>query len=232
MKPKRILLKLSGEVLAGPDGNGADGKALKALALSIQKIRKQKVQMAIVLGAGNFWRYRDNKAVPLSRPTSDALGMLGTLMNAKLLEEALIQLKIPTKALSSHEVSYYMDHYNPQKAKQLLDAGTVLILGGGTGNPYFTTDTTAALRALELDCSLLLKATKVDGVYDSDPMKNKKAKRFTKLKFDEVLDRELEVMDLTAITLCKENQLPIRVFDMQKDLISAATGKPVGTLIS
>ncbi|QQR55264.1 UMP kinase [Candidatus Peregrinibacteria bacterium] len=234
MKKRRILLKLSGEVLGGPDGIGADGAALMAAALGIQSVVKKNIQVAVVVGGGNFWRYRDNKSLAIARTTSDAVGMMATFMNARLLAEALKTLKVKTRVLAAHGNFYFAEPYVPEFGRNCLDRGEVVLCAGGTGNPYFTTDTAAALRALELECDELLKDTKVEGVYDSDPMKNKKAKLFSKLTHQEVLDRELGVMDLTAVLLCKDNGLPVRVFNGRSkgNLLKAALGKSVGTLIS
>ena len=234
MKKKRVLLKLSGEVLGGPDGIGADAKALLQGADELKSFVKQGIQVAIVVGGGNFWRYRDNKKLTIPQATSDAVGMMATVMNARLLTEVLNQKGVKAMALSAHGEGYFALGYSPDLGKKILNEGAVLVCAGGTGNPYFTTDTAAALRALELDCELLLKGTKVDGVYDSDPVKNKKAKFFSKLSYDEVLRRELGVMDLTATQLCKDNKLPVRVFNGQiaGNALKAAQGKNIGTLIS
>lgn len=234
MKKKRVLLKLSGEVLGGPDGIGADAKALLQVAEEIKTFVKKGIQVAIVVGGGNFWRYRDNKKLTIPQATSDAVGMMATVMNARLLTEVLNQKGVKATALSAHGEGYFSLGYSPDLGKKILNEGAVLVCAGGTGNPYFTTDTAAALRALELDCGLLLKGTKVDGVYDSDPVKNKKAKFFSKLSYDEVLRRELGVMDLTATQLCKDNKLPVRVFNGQivGNALKAAQGKNIGTLIS
>lgn len=228
------MLKISGEVLAGELGVGADGKALLALATEIQTLVKKNIQVAIVVGGGNFWRYRDNKGLEIPRSTSDAVGMLATIMNARLLTEALRSIKVKARTLSAHGDFYFAEPYVPEFGRHCLDQGEVVICAGGTGNPYFTTDTAAALRALELNCDELLKGTQVEGVFDSDPRKNKKAKFLAKLTYQTVLDRELGVMDLTAIVLCKDNQLPVRVFNghVKGNLLKAAQGKPVGSLIS
>ncbi|MFA5793269.1 MAG: UMP kinase [Candidatus Gracilibacteria bacterium] len=233
MKYKRILLKISGEVLGGAHGDWVDPDALDEVCDEIEGVVKKGIQVAIVVGGGNFWRYRDNKSMVLSRSTSDALGMMATMMNARLLEETLQRRGIKVKALAAHGQPYFVDDYSPEKGKDLLATKTVVVLGGGTGNPYFTTDTAAALRALELDCNVLLKSTKVDGIYDSDPVKNKKAKFFESITYDEVLKRKLEVMDLSSILLCKENNLPVHVFSGQKkgNLLKVVTGKKLGSLI-
>lgn len=234
MKYKKILLKLSGEVLGGEAGVGADPEAVHEICKEIKAVVGKGVQVAIVVGGGNFWRYRDHKSLTLSRGTSDALGMLATMMNAKLLEEALNNFGVKAKALSAHGHSYFVDDYSPTIGNEFFDRKFVLILGGGTGNPYFTTDTAAALRALELKCDVLVKATKVDGIYDSDPIKNKKAKFFEKISYAEVMKRELSIMDLDAILLCKSNKMPVHVFNAQKkdNLLKVVSGKKIGSLIS
>lgn len=234
MKKRRILLKLSGEVLGGETGVGADGKALMAVASEVAQLSKKNIQVAIVVGGGNFWRYRDNKALSISRTTSDTVGMMATIMNARLLAEALQQLKVKARVLSAHGDFYFAEPYVPAFGRECLDRGEVVLCAGGTGNPYFTTDTAAALRALELDCDELLKGTNVEGVYSADPRKDKKARFFAKLSLQEVLDLELGVMDLTSIVLCKDNGLSVRVFNghVKGNLLKAAQGKTVGTLIS
>ncbi|MBI5728431.1 MAG: UMP kinase, partial [Candidatus Magasanikbacteria bacterium] len=170
----------------------------------------------------------------IPRSASDAIGMMATIMNARLLAEALRSIGVKAHALAAHGEFYYAEPYTPDRGRQLLDRKEVVICGGGTGNPFFTTDTAAALRALELDCDVLMKATKDDGVYDKDPMKSKNAKFFSKISYDEVLKRELEVMDLTSIVLCKENKLPVHVFNLTKtgNMRLAVKGKKIGTLIT
>ncbi|MBT4385011.1 UMP kinase [Candidatus Peregrinibacteria bacterium] len=229
----RVMIKLSGEVLGGENGFGADGTALLSLCDQIAKIVEKGVEVAIVVGGGNFWRFRDNKDLEIPRSASDTLGMMATIMNARLLAEALISRGVEASALAAHGNFYFVEPFTPSRGKFLLEKGKVVVCGGGTGNPYFTTDSAAALRALELECDVLLKGTKVDGVYDKDPIKHDDAEFFEDLTYDEVLKRELGVMDLTAITLCKENELPVRVFDVTEtgNIVKAATGKTIGTLI-
>lgn len=220
-------------MLAGSDGQGADVAAVLALAQDIKALWKKKVQVAIVVGGGNFWRYRDNKKLTISRTASDAIGMLATMMNARLLQEALESIGVSANSLSAHGNFYFTEPYVPGRGQKLLSQNRVVICGGGTGNPYFTTDTAAALRALELNCDVLLKETKVDGIYDKDPMKHKNAKRFDKISYEEVLKRGLEIMDLTAVTLCKENRLPVYVFQGKSgNLLKVVAGKKIGSLIS
>lgn len=238
MAYRRVLLKLSGEVLAWNDGWGVDAAALKRIVEEIKALTKKKVQVAVVVGGGNFWRYRDNTALSsahlLSRSVSDTVGMMATVMNARVLAEALNQKGVKAFALAAHGEGYFALNYSPELGKKLLNENAVVVCAGGTGNPYFTTDTAAALRALELECEVLLKGTKVEGVYDSDPTTNKKAKMFSTISYDEVLKRELKVMDLTSIVLCKENKLPVRVYNGRTagNLSTVVSGKKLGTLIS
>ncbi len=233
MKFKRVLLKVSGEMLAGAEGQGAEAAAVMALAEDIKALWKKKIQVAIVVGGGNFWRFRDNKKLAISRTASDAIGMMATMMNGRLLQEALKTLKVPAHLLSAHGEFYFAEPYVPARGTQLLSRGDVVICSGGTGNPYFTTDTAAALRALELECDVFLKETKVDGIYDKDPMKHKNAKRFDHISYEEVLSRGLELMDLTAVTLCKENKLPVFVFQGKHgNVLKAVAGKKIGSIIS
>ena len=212
---------------------GADAEAVMAICKQVKTLTQKGFQVAIVVGGGNFWRYRDNKSMKIPRPSSDAIGMMATIMNARLLTEALQSIKVKAHALAPHSHVYFAEPYVPSRGRELLSKKEVVVLGGGTGNPYFTTDTTAALRALELDCDVLMKATKVDGIYDKDPVKNPKAQFFKKISYDEVLERELAVMDLNSIVLCKENELPVLVFNLEKtgNVLKAAQGKKVGSLI-
>lgn len=227
------MLKISGEVL-GSDGVGIDGNELLKLCEEIKTIVKSKMQVAIVVGGGNFWRFRDNKKIKIERADSDTIGMMATIMNARLLQDALRSIGVKASALAPHVSFYFAEPFVASRGISLLERGEVVICGGGTGNPYFTTDSAAALRALELKCDVLMKATKVDGVYDSDPVKNPKAKFFEKISYDEVLKRGLEVMDLNAIVLAKENGLKVQVFNLKKtgNLLKAVRGKKIGTLIS
>lgn len=234
MAPKRILFKLSGEVLGGDDGVGADGVALERLAKQIKAVRKDGVEVAIVLGGGNFWRYRDNASLNIPRSASDAMGMIAATMNARLFTEALKAIGVPARCTAAHGNFYFADPYSPEYALECLERGEVVVCGGGTGNPYFTTDTTGVLRALELNCDEMMKATKVDGIYDSDPKKNPDARFFTTITYDEVLERELGVMDLSAVVLSKENKLPVRVFNINTEnaILRAASGEAIGSLIT
>lgn len=234
LKYKRILLKLSGEVLKGDLPSGIDGDVLLQLAKRVKEIVKLGCEVGIVIGGGNLWRFRDFADLSLGRVTSDTIGMLATCMNALAFEDALKGLKVDVRAVTSFPCGKAMEDYSPKRAKHHLDRGRVLICAGGTGSPYFTTDSAAALRALELDCDVLLKATKVDGVYDKDPVKHKNAKKYQSMSYQEVIEQGLGVMDLTCASLCKAGNLPMLVFDLsQKNSIKdAVLGKKIGTIIT
>lgn len=232
-KSPRVLVKISGEILAGVGGIGADGTALLKITKELEALVKAKIEVVVVMGGGNFWRYRDQEKLEIPRSASDAIGMMATIMNARLLEEALNAQGIGAKALSAHGDAYFAESYSPNKGKEFLAQKKIVICAGGTGNPYFTTDSAAALRALELDCDILLKMTKVDGVFEKDPIKYPKAKHFASITYDDYLKRELQVMDLVAVYLCKANSLPIRVFQIKPGaLLKAAKGVKIGSLIS
>jgi len=231
---KRILLKISGEVLGDSHGEGIDPKALVHIAQEMAKVHNQGIEMAIVMGGGNLWRYRDTKDVGIERTTSDYMGMMATVMNAAALQSALEKLGVPARVLSALHIQPLAEPFLRRRAVRHLEKKRIVLCAGGTGNPYFTTDTAAALRAVELNCDTLLKATKVDGVYDADPEKVKGAKKFDKLSFDEAISRNLQVMDQTAFSLCRESKMKILVFNMRpKDaILRAAMGEKVGTLVS
>ncbi|TET82281.1 MAG: UMP kinase [Anaerolineales bacterium] len=230
----RILLKLGGEALAGPQGIGIDPHRAEDLAAEIQRVRALGVQVAIVIGAGNLWRGRDGIARGMERATADYMGMLGTVMNSMALMDALERSGVVTRVMSALEMRAVAEPYIRRRAIRHLEKGRVVILGGGTGNPYFSTDTAAALRAMEIEADIVIKATKVDGVYDTDPEQDPNAKRFDHLTYIEALNRRLQVMDSTAISLCMDNNLPILVMNMWQmdNLINAVLGKQVGTIIS
>lgn len=234
LKYHRILLKLSGEALAGPAGYGIDVPRAEEIAYRIREVRELGVDVAIVIGAGNLWRGRTGLDRGMDRATADYMGMLATVMNAMALMDAMERIGLVTRVQSAIEMKAVAEPYIRRRAIRHLEKGRVVILGGGTGNPYFSTDTAAALRAMEIDADVLIKATKVDGVYDSDPLKNHAAVRFDHLSYIETINRRLEVMDSTAISLCMDNQLPILVLNLwQKDgLCQAVFGEPVGTLVS
>ena len=234
LKYKRILLKLSGEVLEGNLGSGIDFKVLKDLCKEITAVKKMGVDIGIVIGGGNFWRYRDFIDSGIDRVHSDYMGMIATIMNSLAMQNMFKNFKVDARAMSAFDVPVVVESYLRDKAAQYLEKGKVVICAGGTGNPFFTTDTAAALRALELECDVLMKATKVDYVYDKDPMKYKNAKLFKKLSYNEVLKRELEVMDLSAVSLCASNKLPICVFNLTKkgNIAKVLAGRAVVTTIS
>ena len=228
------MLKISGEVLGDRRGEGIDPQALVRIATEISKVHKAGFQMAVVVGGGNLWRYRDTKEVGIERTTSDYMGMMATIMNGVALQSALEKLGTHCRVATAIDLPQIAEPYLRRKAIRHLEKKRVVVCAGGTGNPYFTTDTAAALRAVELNCEIILKATKVDGVYDADPEKVKGAKRYDKLSFDEAIRKNLQVMDQTAFSLCRESKLKILVFDMHRknSILEAAQGKKVGTLIS
>jgi uridylate kinase len=232
---KRVLLKLSGESFCKPGGFGIDGPALESIAGRIAEICRLGPQVAVVVGAGNFIRGRhfaENSRIP--RNTADYMGMLATIINACALQETLEKLGQPTRVLSAIEVAAICEPFIRRRALRHLEQGRVAILAGGTGNPFFTTDTCAALRASELDIELLIKATKVDGVYSADPQKDPDAKLFEKLTYEEVLMKNLRIMDHSAISLCRDNNIRIVVLNIFKEgnITRAICGERVGTLIS
>jgi len=213
-KFKRVLLKISGEASGGNEGTGLNPETLKSISGEIKSVLEKGVQLAIVCGAGNFFRGLSDKGGKMNRVSADYIGMLGTVMNALALADFLKQSGVTATVQSAIEMPRLCDRIQPLKADKLLNNGEVIIFAGGTGNPFFSTDSTAALRAAEINAEVVLKATKVDGVYSSDPVKDPSAKRFDTITYKEVLERDLKVMDLTAITFCRENKLPIIVFDM------------------
>jgi uridylate kinase len=233
-KYQRILLKLSGESLAGPEGFGIDPLRAEDVARHVKGIFEQGVEVAIVIGAGNLWRGRLGLERGMDRATADYMGMLATVMNAMALMDALERDGIVTRVQSAIEMSAVAEPYIRRRAIRHLEKGRVVIFGGGTGNPFFSTDTAAALRAMDIGADVLIKATKVDGVYDSDPMINPNAKRFDRLTYIETLNRRLEVMDSTAISLCMDNHMPILVLNLWDSdaLAKALAGESVGTLVS
>ena len=233
-KYKRVLLKLSGESFCKPGGFGINGSALKSLAERILEICKLGPEVAVVVGAGNFLRGESfSKVTHIPRNTADYMGMLVTIINACALQETLEKLGQPTRVLSAIEVVAMCEPFIRRKALRHLELGRVAILAGGTGNPFFTTDTCAALRALELKADLVIKATKVDGVYSDDPEKNPDATLFEELSYDDVLKKNLKVIDHSAISLCRDNNIPIIVLNIFKkgNITKAICGEQVGTLI-
>ncbi len=231
-KSKRIMLKFSGEVLKGKGDESVDFVKLEKLAKQVKAVSK-KADMVMVIGGGNIWRYRDNKGKGIPRVESDFMGMMATVMNGVVMQAALEKLGVECRVMSALPVAEIAEPYVRRKALDHLNHGRVLICAGGTGRPFFTTDTAAALRGLELHCDVFLKATKVDGVYDKDPEKHKNAKRFKTITFDEVIKKKLAFMDTTASTLCREGGLEVVVFDLMKkgNLAAAVAGKKVGTYV-
>jgi uridylate kinase len=231
---KRVLLKLGGETLAGPQGFGIDPQRADEVAAKVLEVRNQGIEVAIVIGAGNLWRGREGILRGMERATADYMGMLATVMNSMALMDALERGGTVTRVMSAVEMRAVAEPYIRRRAMRHLEKERVVILGGGTGNPYFSTDTAAALRAMEIGANILIKATKVDGVYDSDPQKDPNAKRFRRLTYIEALNRRLQVMDSTAISLCMDNALPILVLNMWQEgaLTDAVTGREIGTMIS
>ncbi len=230
---KRILLKLSGEALAGQLGYGIDTDVLKILASEINSIHQKGIQIGIVVGGGNIFRGIKGATQGMDRASADYMGMLATVLNCLALQDALEHEGVHTRVQSAIEMQELAEPYVRRRAIRHLEKGRVVIFGAGTGNPYFTTDTTAALRAMEVGSEVVLKATRVDGIYDSDPHLNQDAQRFDEVSYIEVLKRGLKVMDSTAISLCMDNQLPIIVFDLNQKgaLGDVVDGKAVGTLV-
>jgi uridylate kinase len=234
LKFKRILLKLSGEAMAGEAGLGIDPLAAEAIAARVKEVYALGVEVAIVIGAGNLWRGKQGLDRGMDRATADYMGMLATVMNAMALMDALERAGVLTRVQSAIEMRAVAEPYIRRRAIRHLEKKRVVIFGAGTGNPFFSTDTAAALRAVEVDANVLIKATKVDGVYDADPKKNPNARKFDTLTYIDVLNRRLEVMDSTAISLCMDNNLPILVLNLwdPKALAKALHGEQVGTLVS
>jgi len=232
-KYDRILLKLSGEALIGSADFGIDPKVLDRMALEIGQLVEIGVQVGMVIGGGNLFRGAELHAAGMERVTGDHMGMLATVMNALAMRDALERANIPTRVMSAIPMSGVVEHYDRRTAIRHLKSGDVVIFSAGTGNPFFTTDSAACLRGIEIDADIVLKATKVDGVYSADPIKYPEAIKFDRLTFDEVLDKKLGVMDLTAICLSRDHNLPVRVFDMNKKkaLFNIMVGEVEGTLI-
>ncbi len=234
LKYKRILLKISGEALAPQGKRGIDPYAAETLAERIGEVHRLGVQVAVVIGAGNLWRGQEGLNRGMDRATADYMGMLATMMNALALMDAIERAGIPTRVQSAIEMRSVAEPYIRRRAIHHLEKGRIVILGGGTGNPYFSTDTAAALRAMEIGAEVLIKATKVDGVYDSDPKTNPNAQLFSHLTYIDALNRRLAVMDSTALSLCMDNNLPILVLNLwdKSALRRALFGEEVGTLVT
>lgn len=233
MKYKRILLKLSGEALMGNKQFGIDHERLSQYAREIKEVSARGTQLAVVIGGGNIFRGIQASDGGMDRVQGDYMGMLATMINSMALQAALEKLGVETRLQSAIAMDQICEPFIRRKAVRHLEKGRVVIFGAGTGNPYFTTDTAATLRAIEIEAQVVLKGTRVDGIYTSDPEKNKDAKKYETIKFSEVFEKGLEVMDMTAFTLCNENKLPIIVFDMNKpgNLGKVLSGEKVGTLV-
>lgn len=229
----RILLKLSGEALMGPDAFGYHAETLNGIIQQIDAVAALGVQIGIVVGGGNLFRGATGALAGMERATADAMGMLATVMNALALKDALMMAGIPAQVQTAVSIAHVGEAFERDAAIRHLEAGRVVIFGGGTGNPFFTTDTAAALRAVEIGAELLLKATKVDGVYTADPKKDPSARRYTELSFDEAIARNLGVLDIAAFALCREQKLPLQVFSIFKPgaLKRVVTGEPEGTRV-
>ena len=231
---RRILLKLSGEALGGEGALGICPEAIHAMARQVREVRDMGVQVVIVVGGGNIFRGLQGSEKGIERVTGDYMGMLGTVINALALQDALEKEGVETRVQSAITMEEVAEPFIRRRAVRHLEKGRVVIFGGGTGNPYFSTDTTAALRANEMDAEVILKATKVDGIYDSDPKKNPKAKRYSKITYLDALQQQLKVMDSTAFSLCMDNEMPIIVFNFFEpgNLARVVRGEPVGTAVT
>jgi len=231
---KRVLLKLSGEALMGELDYGIEPAVIKRIAAEIGEVRKRGVEVAIVIGGGNIFRGAGLAGAGMDRVTGDYMGMLATVMNALAIQDALESLDVYARVMSALQIHEVCEDYIRRRAVRHLEKGRVVILAAGTGNPFFTTDTAASLRAIEIGADVLLKATKVDGVYDSDPATNPDAKRFETVSYDKVIADKLGVMDATAIVMCRDNDLPLRIFDLTRAnaLVQAMCGDAVGTVVT
>ncbi|MFW5872152.1 MAG: UMP kinase [bacterium] len=234
MKFKRILLKLSGEALAGEQGFGINGEIISKMSREIVELQKMGVEVALVIGGGNIHRGISGSTKGMDRTTSDYMGMLATTINSLALQDSIERLGIHTRVMTSLEIQAIAEPYIRRRAVRHLEKGRVVIFGGGTGNPYFTTDTAAALRANEINADVIIKATKVNGVYDKDPAKFDDAVRFEELTYLDVINKKLQVMDFTAVTLCMDNQIDIIVFNLfqEGNLRKVVMGEKVGTLVT
>lgn len=230
---KRILLKLGGEALSGEKGFGIDTRKVNYISNQINEIRNLGIQIAIVIGGGNIFRGQEGSEKGINRVSADYMGMLATVINALALQDSLEKLNIETRVQTAIEMKAVAEPYIRRRAIRHLEKGRIVILAAGTGNPYFTTDTAAALRAIELNTEAILKATKVDGIYESDPLKNSKANKYKELGFLEFLNKGLKVMDATSISLCMENNLPVVVFNINTEgnLKKVVTGVKIGTIV-
>jgi uridylate kinase len=234
LKYKRIILKVTGEIFAGPQQYGIDPNTVKSFAHELKEVKDLGCELALVIGGGNIFRGAVASGIGMDRASADTMGMLATVINSLALQDALEKLGVSTRVMSAIEMRQVAEPYIRRRATRHLEKGRVVIFAGGTGNPFFTTDTTASLRAMEIGAEVLLKATKVEGVYDADPVKNEGATKFEELTYIEVLNRELKVMDSTAISLCMDNHVPIIVFNLMEkgNIMRVLSGEPIGTLVS
>jgi uridylate kinase len=233
LRYKRVILKVTGEVLAGAQKNGIDGEMVRSFAEEIKEVKEMGCEMALVMGGGNIFRGAELSEGGTERATADYMGMLATVINSLALQDALEKIGVATRVMSAIDMRQVAEPYIRRRATRHLEKGRVVIFAGGTGNPYFTTDTTASLRAMEIGAEVILKATKVEGVYDADPLTHQGAKKYGELTYIEVLNKELKVMDSTAISLCMDNHLPIVVFNiMEKGNIKrVVNGEQIGTVV-
>ena len=232
-KYKRVLLKLSGEALIGNKKYGIDDTIIKEFASQLSQIQKQKIELIIVIGGGNFFRGSDLEKIGIQRVTADHMGMLATVINSLALQSSIEQLNIECRVMSSITIDAVCEKYIKRKAERHLEKGRIIILAAGTGNPYFTTDSAASLRAIELNAQIMLKGTKVDGIYDKDPVKYSNAVLYKSISYSDILKKNLEVMDATAVVMCKENNMPLKVFNILKkgNLKKAILSDKIGTKI-
>jgi uridylate kinase len=233
-KYKRILLKLSGEALLGEANYGIDPKVLSRLARETQEVQRAGIEVGLVIGGGNIFRGEGLAAAGMDRVTGDHMGMLATVINALAMQDALEKVGARVRVMSAIKINEVCEDFIRRRAIRHLEKGRIAIFAAGTGNPFFTTDSAAALRAIEIGADLLLKATKVDGVYSADPKKDSNAQRFEQLTYDQVIERKLAVMDTAAIALCRDHKIPLRIFDMtlEGNLMRILRGEPIGTLVS
>ncbi len=231
---RRVLLKLSGEALMGELDYGIEPKVIQRIAAEIATAQKTGVEIAIVIGGGNIFRGAGLARAGMDRVTGDYMGMLATVMNALAIQDALESLDVYARVMSALQINEVCEDYIRRRAVRHLEKGRVVILAAGTGNPFFTTDTAASLRAIEIGADVLLKATKVDGVYDTDPLNNPDAKRYETVSYDQVLSEKLSIMDATAIVMCRDNNLPLRIFNLTRAnaLVQAMTGDDIGTIVT
>jgi uridylate kinase len=234
LKYKRVLLKLSGESLMGSKGFGIDNKVLEFFASEVSKVHEVGLELGLVIGGGNIYRGLSAKSQGIDRATGDYMGMLATVINSLALQNEIEKEKIPTRLMSAIKMEAVAEPYIRRRAIRHLEKGRVVILGAGTGHPYFSTDTAASLRAVEIEADVIIKGTRVDGVFDSDPEENPNAVKFDSISYLDILKKNLRIMDLTAVSLCQENELPMVVFNMnlENNLLKLVTGEDVGTVIN